>query len=179
MPEPPTYTASGTVTDNQGDPVPDVDVIITDPASGEQTTATTDDDGTWSVDDLEPATGYTAEVQTPPGYTAPEPPTLTFDLDDDTTDLDFTLALLEPTPTPTPTPTSASPEPTPTSTTPSPDPIANDDYTDDTSDDDNSSSSSGSLASTGGPSILIGVIGLLLVAAGAFTVITKARSRNR
>ncbi len=173
-------TAGGTVTDTAGDPVPGVEIEVTDPVDGSTDTVTTDEDGAWSIEGLAPAEGYTAEVvSVPDGFESPEDSTLSFDVvDDPVTGLDFeVIPEVAPTPTPTPTPT-----PSPTTASPSPDPTVTEtievDSGSGSSSGSSGSSSSGSLASTGGPSLLIGLGGVALLLAGVLTLAARRRGRR-
>lgn len=175
-------SAGGTVTTPDGDPVPGVVIEVIDPADGSTSRDTTDSDGAWSVDDLPAGQGYTARVvDVPDGFQPPDDPTLGFDVDDaDVTGLDFELVPIETSPSPTPTPTlTPTPTPTPSSTTAAPTPTVTVTTDSDDSDDDSDSSSSSGLASTGGPSLLIGVGGALLVLAGVLSVAYGVRRRRR
>ncbi len=160
------------MTDDSGDPVPGVDVAVTDPTNGTQQTATTGDDGSWSVDGLDPATGYTAEITVPSDYDPSGATELRFDIDDeDLIGLDFTLTPQVESPSPTPTsasPTASPSRPAPSSPTPSNGTPGIGSET--TAAATGSSDQSGDLASTGGPSLLIGLAGVALLVDGSMAV---------
>lgn len=86
-----TFSPSGTVTVD-GTPVSGVPLTIRDAAGAVVGTATSGDDGTWSLPGLVSTSGYTVEAGTPPGAAAL--PRLTFDtLDADTPGLDFAFTV--------------------------------------------------------------------------------------
>lgn len=97
----PTYSVVGTVTDDDGTPVPGTVVTVTDTNGEQVAVVTTGDDGTWSAD-LPPGV-YTATITPPARYVVDGAPTLAFEVTDvDVTGLDFVVA-----------PQSATPEPSP------------------------------------------------------------------
>ncbi|WP_157575036.1 carboxypeptidase regulatory-like domain-containing protein [Jiangella muralis] len=100
------YEVPGTVTDPDGEPIPDADVVLEDPDGEVVAETTTDEDGDFVLPDV-PAGEYELIV-TPPGGSPTEVPV--------TVPVDEPLQVTaEPTPTPTPTPTpSPSPSPSPT-----------------------------------------------------------------
>lgn len=113
----PTYSAGGTVTEETGEPVPGIEVLLQDPDGNPFGSATTDNDGDWSVDGVPAGDGWSARVVVPEGFQL-EPP-LTFDVDADVDGLNFVLVLIAATPSPTPSPSpspSVTPTPTPTPT---------------------------------------------------------------
>ena len=168
-----THSAGGTVTDDEDQPLAGVDVVITD-STGATQTVTTDDDGAWSVDGLVPG-DYTATVTVPDGYEPVGATALPFTIDDaDVGNLDFELTQEEAAP-------SASPSPSPTTTSPSPVPTVTETAIEVGSGGgggSGSSGSSGTLASTGGPSLLIGLGGVALLLAGSLTLGARRRGRR-
>ncbi|WP_264028927.1 collagen binding domain-containing protein [Cellulosimicrobium sp. SH8] len=113
-PVPSAQPVGGTVSDDADDPVPGATVTVRDAAGDVVGTATSGDDGAWSVD-LPPGTGYTAEVAPPDGYALDGESNVTFDVTDGpVTDLDFTLVATgtaTPGPSPSPDPTGLSSAP--------------------------------------------------------------------
>lgn len=109
----------GTVTDDDGQGIEGVELVITD-ASGEPVaTATTGPDGGWDAL-LPPGAGYVSTVTVPADYEVDGSESLTFDVvADPVTGLDFVLSATDPAPSPTPT----EPSPAPTDP-PSPGPTA-------------------------------------------------------
>ena len=92
FPAPPaTFSASGTVVDEAGMAFPGVEVEVGDPTGAVFATATTDDQGVWSVDGLAVDEDWAATVAPPRGYEAPDGDTLAIDATD-ATGLDFVLA---------------------------------------------------------------------------------------
>ncbi|HVK36606.1 MAG TPA: carboxypeptidase regulatory-like domain-containing protein [Microlunatus sp.] len=167
-----THSADGTVTDDEDQPLAGVDVVITD-STGATQTVTTDDDGAWSVDGLVPG-DYTATVTVPDGYDPVGDTTLSFTVvDDDVTGLDFELVPLEsaPSPSPSPTTTTGVPSPVPTVTETAVEVVSGGGSGSGSS----GSGSAGSLASTGGPSLLIGLGGAALLLAGLVTLGVRRR----
>jgi len=113
---PPTQPVGGTVTDTEGDPVPDAEVTVTDADGAEVATVVTDEEGTWTAD--LPDGEYTATVTPPDGYVVEGEESLPFEVvGGEVTGLDFVLATQEATPTPSP-----SPDPSASPTAPLPDP---------------------------------------------------------
>ncbi len=167
-----THNAGGTVTDDDDQPIAGVDVVITNTTTNTSQTVTTDADGSWTADDLVPG-GYTATVTVPDGYDPVGDTTRTFTVDDDdVTGLDFEL-----------TPEVAAPSPSPTTTDPSPVPTVRETATEVVSGGGSGSGSpgsgsSGSLASTGGPSLLVGLGGVALLLAGLLTLGARRRGRR-
>ena len=172
----PIHTASGTVTDDE-QPLAGVEVLVTDTTTGATQTATTDDDGTWIADGLVPG-AYTATVTVPDGYEPVGDTTLSFTVvDDDVTGLDFELAPQEsaPSPSPSPTTTTGAPSPVPTVTETAVEVVSGGSGSGSGS---SGSGSSGNLASTGGPSLLIGLGGIALLLAGLLTLGARRRGRR-
>jgi protocatechuate 3,4-dioxygenase beta subunit len=100
---PPAQPVGGTVTDTDGDPVPDAEVTVTDADGAEVATATTDEDGAWTAD--LPDGEYTATVTPPDGYDVEGEASLPFDVvGGEVTGLDFVLAAQDATPAPSPSP---------------------------------------------------------------------------
>lgn len=100
-------SVSGTITDDDGDPVGGVTISIDGPTG--PTTVTSGTDGTYRVGDLPPGT-YDVSVTTPDGYTVDGPARLTVTITDSgdvIIDQDFALTadpVVLPTPTTPPTP---------------------------------------------------------------------------
>ena len=94
-PAPPaTFGAGGTVRDEAGMAFPRVEVTVLDPDGEPYATVTTGQDGTWRVDGLPAAEGWTAVVEPPDGYGVDGEDALTFDVvDADTAGLDFVLVV--------------------------------------------------------------------------------------
>lgn len=106
----------GTVTDESGEGVPDVEVVVADADGDDVATATTSTEGSWEVI-LPPGTGYVSTITVPEGYEIEGGASLTFDVGaDPVTGLDFVVALVdeEPpvSPAPTDPPSSVAPAPT-------------------------------------------------------------------
>jgi phosphatidate phosphatase APP1 len=99
----------GTVTDTNGDPVADVEVVATptDPTAGEPVTTTTGSDGAFTLDGLAPTTEYTIAVD------GADPQTITTPETGAASPLAITVPAAVVTPTPTPTPTTPTPTPAP------------------------------------------------------------------
>ncbi|RIQ37354.1 hypothetical protein DY240_00765 [Jiangella rhizosphaerae] len=161
-PEPEVFDVPGTVTDPDGEPVPDADVVLETPDGGEVAETTTDEDGDFVLPDV-PGGDYQLIV-TPPGGSPTELP-VTVPVEEP---LEIT-ADPAPTPTPTPSPTS-SPSPTPTSSptaepsptaSPSPSPSPTDEPGEELPD-------TGAGAATG-------AVAVLMVAAGAAAFAVRRR----
>ena len=109
-----TTTQPGTVTDTDGKPVADRQVVATptDPTAGDPVTTTTGTDGRFILDGLAPSTEYTIAVD------GADPQTITTPDTGAATPLAFTVPAAVVTPTPTPTPTPTAPPTTGGGTTP-------------------------------------------------------------
>ena len=173
IPAPPIHSASGAVTDDAGTPIPGVEVTVTDPTDGSKKTATTGDDGTWTVDRLIPATGYTATVTVPDGYQPAGPKTFTVDTTD-VSGVDFTLVPTEASASPSSS-SSGTPSSSPSSS-PTAGPTAGTTISEPTAGSTSSSApTSSGLANTGGPSLLTGVAAVVLLAGGVLTLLIARR----
>lgn len=168
-------SAGGTVTDDDDRPIAGVSVVVTDTTTGAAQTATTGEDGAWSVDDLLPG-GHTATVTVPDGYDPVGDTTLTFTVvDSNVDDLDFALVpeRAAPSTPPSSQPTTTSPSPAPTVTETA---VA---VSGGSGSGTSGSGSSGSLASTGGPALLVGIGGVALMLAGLLALALRRRGRSR
>ena len=135
---------------NGGTPDTDVEVTVRDPDGTPFATVTTDDEGAWRVPGLPVADDWAAEVTVPDGYRPLGPSRLSFDVvSAEVAGLDFALAVVVP-----PMPSPSLLNPTSTALPPTPDVP------------DQPPSGPGDLADTGGPSALLALLGLVLVAGG-------------
>ena len=109
-----TTAQPGAVTDTDGKPVADRQVVATptDPTAGDPVTTTTGTDGRFILDGLAPSTEYTIAVD------GADPQTITTPDTGAATPLAFTVPAAVVTPTPTPTPTPTAPPTTDGGTTP-------------------------------------------------------------
>lgn len=177
----PAYDVSGTVEDENGDPVPDVDVELTGPGVAEPAIVSTDDDGAFVFPHVGVSNDYVITVDPPEDAKVVGDPSVTFDVvDRPVTGISFTLDFTQPTPSPTPpepsgepTPGEPSSEPTPgePSTTPTPaEPTEAPSAGTPTEPSD-----PGGLPQTGAPTLLPALTGLALLLLG--TLLLRRRGR--
>ena len=155
-PAPPASPVTGVVEDVQGDPVPDV--VITIVGDDFTQTATTDEAGQFTLDDVPPG-DYEITVDPPPGFEVVGDDTVPVTVPEGggPLDLDFTLRVVA-TPTATPTGTSAV---TTSGSASAP------------------ASTADMLPEVGGPSSALVPLGALLLGAGLGLVLAASRGRQR
>ena len=154
---PDTYAAGGLITDEAGMAFPDVEVTVHDPDGETFATATTGEDGLWTVDGLLPSEDWSATVTPPDGYKAEGSKTLTFTVADaDTGDLDFVLVERS-----------------------SGGGSGSDSGSDSDSDDNSDSDDDSTLAATGGPALGLLLVGGLATAAGLVLLGSRGARRRR
>lgn len=158
---------SGAVSDSDGAPVGDVDVLVT--GAGHHVTLTTAADGTYQSASLVPGT-YTVDVVAPAGYTASGEATRTVTITaagEAFANQDFVLRRtgrpIAPSPTPTAPPPTPTPGPTPTPV-PVPVPVP--------------TQPEGALSSTGAGTAPLVATAALLVGAGALALCVRRRARH-
>lgn len=163
-------TASGQVTDTEGDPVPDAVIDVTGPGGYEES-VTTDDTGSFTLPGIPPGT-YEATLDPPDGFEVDGPATkpLVVPPGGGPVDLDFVVRPAAVTPAPSP-----SPSPTPSATTtPTTSTSSGTGYT---SSGATTYSSSSTLPDVGAPSLGWLALALGLLAAGGVLVRRSTRRR--
>jgi hypothetical protein len=148
-------TATGTITDQDGEPIPGVEIIVEDSDGGRVDSDVTDAQGQFELS-IPPGDDYVATVVPPDGFEA-EPSQIVFDADGGGT-LDLAFTLVPSAPATTAPPTAAAPTSPPVGSVPP---------------------SGTVLPDTGGPPWGISLVGLALLLAGVVGMMRVLRPRPR